>query len=90
MDGVLVDFVAGYEKFMGKPTGPLYKTPEERKQFWDNFNDVVEQKGMQEHQYWAGLPPLKNGLLLWKKIKRFNPIILSAPSYNISESKRVS
>lgn len=88
MDGVLVDFVTGYEKFMGKPTGQIYKTPEERKQFWDDFNNTVEQRGMKEHQYWAGLPPLKNGLLLWKKIKKFDPIILSAPSYNVAESKK--
>jgi len=51
MDGVLVDFVAGYEKFMGKPTGPIYKNPEERKKFWDDFNNTVEQKGKMVYYY---------------------------------------
>ena len=46
MDGVLVDFVGGYAQFMGNPPGPLYKTPEERKQFWDNFNEKLIEKGM--------------------------------------------
>jgi len=88
MDGVLVDFAGGYAEFMGNPPGPLYKTPEERKQFWDNFNEKLIEKGMKEHQYWAGLPPLKNGMLLWREIKKYKPIILSAPSHNVSESKK--
>jgi hypothetical protein len=87
MDGVLVDFVKGYELFMGKPPGPIYTNDEERKQFWDNFRDRLDVKGMKESEYWATLPPLKDGLTLWKKIKRFNPTILSAPSYNVAQSK---
>ena len=87
MDGVLVDFVKGYELFMGKPPGPIYTNDEERKQFWDNFRDRLSVKGMKESEYWATLPPLKDGLLLWRNIKKYNPTILSAPSYNVKESK---
>lgn len=87
MDGVLVDFVKGYELFMDKKIGPLYKNDEERQQFWNEFRERLDEKGMEESEYWATLPPLKDGLTLWKKIKRFSPTILSAPSYNIAQSK---
>jgi len=71
----------------GKPPGPIYTNDEERKQIRDNLRDPLYEKGMKESEYWATHPPLKDGLTLWKKKKRFTTTILSSPSYNVTQSK---
>jgi len=70
MDGVLVDFIKGYEKLTGIDiTGTHHNS--------DNFWDPINQAG---YDFWNELEWERDGKTLWNYIKKHNPTILSAPS----------
>lgn len=78
LDGVLVDFVAGYFKLTSIDTSNKYEpsTP----QFWA----PVDKEGP---SFWANLHWMPDGKILWDYIKKRKPYILSSPSK--SNSSRV-
>lgn len=63
MDGVLVDFMAGYAQLTGKRSPQIDSlTPE----FWEPIN-----RAYAEGNHWfATLPPMKDCMVLWDFIKR--------------------
>jgi len=78
MDGVLVDFDKGYQVLTGKETHHV--DVQGKNEFWDAFRSGLENKKMQEKDYWANLQWMPEGQKLWDYIKPHNPTLLSAPS----------
>lgn len=76
LDGVLVDFEKGYEEITGKPISSAGEGAE----FWEPIHKMGE-------KFWADLEWMSDGKKLWKYIKPYNPIILSAPSQEESSKK---
>lgn len=70
MDGVLVDFNKGYLDLTGIDLSNSYRNDEE---FWE----PIDKAG---YSFWIGLPWKKDGKKLWSYIKKYKPILLSAPS----------
>lgn len=85
LDGVLVDFVSGYEHFVGKKLGaPTHGKANQ--DFWNDFKTTLNDKGISEVDFWKNLKWTSDGKQLWNYIKPYHPTILSAPSRN-PESK---
>jgi FMN phosphatase YigB (HAD superfamily) len=78
MDGVLVDFDKGYQVLTGKETHHV--DVQGKNEFWDAFRSGLENKKMQEKDYWANLQWMPDGKELWDHIKQYKPTLLSAPS----------
>ncbi len=78
MDGVLVDFDRGYKELTGKETHHV--DVQGKNEFWDTFRQGLENKKMQEKDYWANLQWMPDGKELWDHIKQYKPTLLSAPS----------
>jgi FMN phosphatase YigB (HAD superfamily) len=78
LDGVLVDFDRG---FMELPDNTEKLTPKEyeRKNGKDSIWPMIDKLG---EDFWTNLSWMKDGRELWDYLKRFDPIILSAPSQN--------
>jgi len=72
MDGVLCDFDERFEQFGGMAPGP-YKT----KYGLKKFDELIVKIGA---QFWAKMPWMPDGKILWNHIKSYSPILLSAPS----------
>ena len=80
MDGVLSDFDKRFMQFSdGIPPGQ-YEQRKGKEAFWDLIDNQV---GV---PFWAGMDWMSDGKQYWDYIKKYNPIILSAPSKN-EESK---
>ena len=84
LDGVLVDFDKGYTELTGKTTH--HANSQGKQNFWDLFNQGLEDKNSSEYKYWADLEWEFDGKELWNYIKDYNPFILTAPTRN-PESK---
>jgi hypothetical protein len=83
LDGCLSDFNERFEHFSGmSPDDYMEMATKQfgekiaKQRFW---NLIDEQVGM---RYWRGMKWMPEGKQLWDYIKQFNPIILTAPSYN--------
>lgn len=76
LDGVLVDFDRG---FMELPDNTEKLTPKEyeRKNGKNSIWPIIDKLG---EDFWTNLQWMKDGRELWDYLKRFDPIILSAPS----------
>ena len=101
LDGVLVDFDKGYSQLM-KNYSQLIKnhsphtyishtdTPhadvQVKKEFWKTFNNAISSTNISEFKYWSELEWMPDGKQLWSYIKKYNPYILTAPTFN-PESK---
>jgi len=75
MDGVICDFDARFDYF----TGMSPKEYEEKfgiKKFWNLIDDQI---GI---EFWSKIPWMPEGKILWEYIRKYNPILLSAPSQN--------
>ena len=70
MDGVLVDFDKGYFDLTGIDVSNKFIN---NKNFWDPINKAG-------YDFWINLEWTKDGKELWDYIKKYKPIILSAPS----------
>ena len=75
MDGVLVDFEKGYKELTNGITPP--KTFDGKADFWKPINDAGA-------SFWANLDWMPDGKILWRYIKKYNPNLLSAPSWDPS------
>jgi hypothetical protein len=71
MDGVIVDFDKGFSDLSGKKADSMPK-----KDFWMLFNSLTKGKVV---EYWANLNWTPDGKQLWSYIKKYDPIILTAP-----------
>lgn len=78
MDGVLVDFDKGYKELTGVET--TQADTQGKNEFWNLFRTSLENKKMQEKDYWSNLQWMPDGKELWDHIKPFKPTLLSAPS----------
>lgn len=83
MDGCLCDFNARFEHFSGMTPEEYKITAEEqfgekigKERFWSLID---EQVGV---RFWRGMSWMPEGRELWDYVKKFNPIILTAPSRN--------
>ena len=68
MDGVLCDFGKQIEKATGKSKAEWLKIPSSRK--WDTVLDYPN--------FWANMPWLGQGKVMYNFVKKYNPHILSA------------
>ena len=68
MDGVLCDFGRQIEKATGKSKAAWLKIPTSRK--WDTVLDYPN--------FWANMPWLGQGKVMYNFVKKYNPHILSA------------
>lgn len=73
MDGVLCDFNGAFKKLSGGLSFDVALEKLGEKQAWQLISDTG-------YEFWATLPWTKDGEQLWKAIKKYDPIILSAPS----------
>jgi hypothetical protein len=71
MDSVLVDFDLGYQKLTGMTTQQADANGVET--FWDPISKAGA-------KFWITLQWMPDGKQLWDYIKKYNPILLSAPS----------
>lgn len=70
MDGVLVDFDKGYLELTGKDIkGEFHHSTH----FWDPINKAGK-------KFWVNLEWASDGKELWEYIKKYRPVLLSAPS----------
>jgi len=84
MDGVLVDFDKGYHQLTGKHTH--HADVQVKKEFWKAFNNAISSQNTSEFKYWSELEWMPDGKQLWGYIRKYNPYILTAPTFN-PESK---
>ena len=85
MDGVLVDFDRGYKELTGKSTN--HKSVQDKNDFWRLLDKSLEEKGLEEYDYWVNLPWMPDGRTLWDYIKGYKPYILTAPSLDPGSRK---
>jgi hypothetical protein len=71
MDSVLVDFDRGYQELTGMTTQQADASGVET--FWDPISKAGA-------KFWITLNWMSDGKQLWDYIKKYNPILLSAPS----------
>ena len=71
MDGVLVDFDRGYQELTGMTTQQADANGVEA--FWEPLTKAGA-------KFWITLNWMSDGKQLWNYIKKYNPILLSAPS----------
>ena len=70
LDGVLVDFVKGYQELTGIDiTGTFHNDPK----FWEPINKAG-------YNFWVDLEWTVDGKKLWKYVEKYSPELLSAPS----------
>jgi len=74
MDGVLTDFDERFMKFSNGVSPTEYESKYGIEKFWELIDVTV---GV---PFWAGMKWLGDGKTYWDYIKKYNPIILSAPS----------
>ena len=74
MDGVIVNWIKGYEEISGlnkNQAEKLYKNDTQK--FWEPVNNAG-------YEWWANLEWTPDGKELWDFVKPYNPTILTAPS----------
>ena len=76
MDGVLCDFEDRFKEFTGMSCRE-YETKYSTKVFWD----AIGKEGV---EFWSKMPWMDDGKQLWDYIAKYNPTMLSAPSWDPS------
>ena len=76
LDGVLVDFERGFIE-LSSNTEKLSPRAYEKKHGKNSIWKLIDKLG---EEFWTGLYWMSDGRELWDYIKRYDPIILSAPS----------
>lgn len=80
MDGVLTDFIRQWKEYSKSNLPPTeYEDKYGKNDFWNK----IDSYGV---EYWMHMPWMPDGKTLWNYIKKYNPVILSAPS-NKKESE---
>jgi hypothetical protein len=75
MDGVIADFDKRFTDLSGMSPNQ-YEEKYGTEQFWNFIDNEIGVR------FWVGIPWMKDGKQLWDYIKKYNPILLSAPSRN--------
>jgi hypothetical protein len=73
MDGVLCDFELQFKELTNGISAKEYKAKNGVNGFWKIITDQGE-------KFWSEMPWTPEGKKLWSYIKKYNPILLSAPS----------
>lgn len=83
LDGVLVDFDRQFKNLTGELPSEF-----ESKYGTDKFWEVINNEGV---KFWASMKWMSDGQQLWNYVSKYNPSLLSAPSYDESSKigKRV-
>lgn len=68
LDGVMADFMAGAHEELGHAFDD--RSTRSKKEIWAKMDA--------NKTFWHDLPPMKDALVLWKFIKKYDPQILSA------------
>ena len=76
MDQVLVNFMLGAQEVLGVA---FNEYPGEKEEKWQKLKQV--------NGFWANLPIMPDGMLLWKYIRDFEPASLSTPSRRMPTCK---
>ena len=74
MDGVLVDFDTRFKEFSGGIEPQDYVDQFGLEKFWELIDEKVGVR------FWVGMDWMSDGLTYWDYIKKYKPILLSAPS----------
>jgi hypothetical protein len=85
MDGVLCNFDQGYRDLTKISTEKANSYS--KSFFWNFFRKSLDEKDIQERDFWANLKWQPGGEKLWNFISPYMPNILSAPSVNLSHSE---
>lgn len=80
MDGVITDFDSRFMEYSRGITPKRYEHDLGINKFWN----LINKAGV---EFWSGMSWMKDGKEYWKYIKKYNPIILSAPSQHNSSYK---
>jgi len=78
LDGVLADFDKGYKELTGVTT--KHADAQGKEEFWGLFLNNLNDKNIEEEDYWANLEWMSDGKELWDYVKEYKPYVLSAPS----------
>ena len=78
LDGVLADFDKGYKELTGVTT--KHADAQGKEEFWGLFRNNLNDKNIEEEDYWANLEWMSDGKELWDYVKEHKPYVLSAPS----------
>lgn len=73
LDGCLVNFDKGFEQLSGGIPCKEYESKYGTKEFWK----LITKQGK---DFWVNLEWMPDGKILWNYIKKYNPILLTAPS----------
>jgi hypothetical protein len=73
MDGVITDFDERFMKYSKGIPPSQYESENGKEAFWD----LITKEGV---KFWVGMDWMPDGETYWKYIKKYNPILLSAPS----------
>jgi hypothetical protein len=76
MDGVLCDFEKRFEDLTGE-SPKSFKGTHGINEFWK----VIDNDGV---KFWRGMPWMPDGQILYNYIKKYNPTLLSSPSWDES------
>jgi hypothetical protein len=87
MDGCIVDFDSRYEHFTGRSPQEMdaylmkqYGKEKAKEMFWEPVNELGP-------EFWAEMEWMPDGKYLWNYIKKYNPVVLSAPSRSKTSSQ---
>jgi len=73
MDGVITDFDKRFMKYSKDIPPSQYESENGKEAFWD----LITKEGV---KFWVGMDWMSDGKTYWDYIKKYNPILLSAPS----------
>ena len=73
MDGVITDFDERFMKYSKGIPPSQYESENGKEAFWD----LITKEGV---KFWVGMDWMSDGRTYWDYIKKYNPILLSAPS----------
>ena len=73
MDGVITDFDKRFMKYSKGIPPSQYESENGKEAFWD----LITKEGV---KFWVGMDWMPDGKTYWNYIKKYNPILLSAPS----------
>ncbi len=77
MDGVITDFDKCFMKYSKGIPPTQYELENGTKAFWN----LINREGV---KFWSEMDWMPDGKTYWKRIKKYNPILLSAPSQDKS------
>jgi hypothetical protein len=80
MDGVLTNFAGSFLKISNDIECDVYENTQGSEKFWE----LIDKEGL---DWWANMPWMSDGKLLWYYIENLRPHILSAPAKRLPQSR---